>query len=82
MCKIQFDEPLWFLNIVGLNPLNTNKFSKLRRFVSISISLGIFCSGILESIVHFEGLETCSRASESMIVQYQVKKYINQYKNY
>nr|CAM84009.1 olfactory receptor 11 [Tribolium castaneum] len=72
MGKVKFTEPLEFLNVVGLNPENCSNFSLFRRVISLGFFLVVITLGLLELLLHFEGLETCSRASEAMIVQYQL----------
>ncbi|XP_044253023.1 odorant receptor 22c-like isoform X2 [Tribolium madens] len=72
MAKVKFTEPLKFLNVVGVNPLNYSNFSLFRRVVSLGLFLVVIILGLLELLLHFDGLETCSRASEAMIVQYQL----------
>lgn len=72
MAKVKITEPLNFLNVLGLNPLNSTNFTQFRKFLSLGIFLTVIILAWLELLLNFEGLETYSRASEAMIVQYQV----------
>jgi hypothetical protein len=72
MDKAQLTEPLRFLNLIGLDPFNNDRFSARRKSLAICIPLTVAISAALEVLLNFQGLETCSRASESMIVVYQV----------
>lgn len=75
MDKVDFSDPLFFLNVIGMHPFKTDKFSKIRQTISILIYVGVNFFGVLELIFNSQGLETYARASSTMVPQYQVKKF-------
>jgi hypothetical protein len=73
MDKVEFADPLLFLNLIGMHPFKTDTFSKTREIISISIFFLVIFSGLLELIFNSQGLETFARASDTMVPQCQVR---------
>nr|CAM84004.1 olfactory receptor 6 [Tribolium castaneum] len=72
MDKVEFSDPLFFLNVIGMHPFKADKFSKFRLAFSIAVYFAVIFSGVLELIVNSQGLETYARASDTLIPQCQL----------
>ncbi|KAJ3645468.1 hypothetical protein Zmor_023119 [Zophobas morio] len=72
MSKVDFSDPLFFLNVIGMHPFKNDRVSKLRRAFSLTVYAITIFSGVMELGFNSEGLETYARASESMVPQTQL----------
>ncbi|XP_044253123.1 uncharacterized protein LOC123004072 [Tribolium madens] len=65
------EKALKLVNILGLDPRKNDGFSKFRSIFVFTILILASFSSHLEFFFNFKGLETCERAAESIIPQYQ-----------
>ncbi|EFA09139.2 odorant receptor 108 [Tribolium castaneum] len=65
------EKALKLVNILGLDPRKNDTFSKFRSIFCFTILISASFSSHLEFFLNFKGLETCERAAESIIPQYQ-----------
>lgn len=70
MEKVRLSEPLFLLHIVGMRLQNSDKFSLIRKLLTIVVY--ILTVGLLfaELFFNYQGIESLARASESLFAQY------------
>ncbi|RZC32131.1 7tm 6 domain containing protein [Asbolus verrucosus] len=72
MDKVEFSQPLFFLNLVGLNLLKNDEFSKARRVILVLILFLVFVLAYSELLTNFNNFDTIVHASEVIFPQYQI----------